>query len=68
MTQRKSPFAAIDFASLAVVAACGLSSPQITIPAAAQTGIDTANFAVGPQYDTTHVYVAPQDFDRWFQA
>jgi predicted enzyme related to lactoylglutathione lyase len=22
-------------------------------------------FAVGPQYDTTHVYVAPQDFDRF---
>src|SRR5579859_7244473 len=21
--------------------------------------------AVGPQYDTTHVYVAPQDFDRF---
>ena len=25
----------------------------------------TANVAVGPQYDTTHVYVAPQDFDRF---
>src|SRR5277367_3645469 len=24
----------------------------------------TAEVAVGPQYDTTHVYVAPQDFDR----
>jgi hypothetical protein len=24
----------------------------------------TASVAVGPQYDTTHVYVAPQDFDR----
>jgi predicted enzyme related to lactoylglutathione lyase len=23
------------------------------------------NFGVGPQYDTTHVYVAPQDFDRF---
>src|ERR1700729_1925720 len=22
-------------------------------------------FAVGPQYDTTHVYVAPQDLDRF---
>jgi predicted enzyme related to lactoylglutathione lyase len=64
MTQRKSQFAAIVFASLAVVAASGLSSPQITIPAAAQTGVDTANVGVGPQYDTTHVYVAPQDFDR----
>src|SRR5271156_125475 len=25
----------------------------------------TANLAVGPQYDTTHVYVAPKDFDRF---
>lgn len=23
------------------------------------------NFAVGPQYDTTHVYVAPENFDRF---
>ena len=25
----------------------------------------TVNVAVGPQYDTTHVYVAPEDFDRF---
>jgi hypothetical protein len=25
----------------------------------------TVDVAVGPQYDTTHVYVAPQDFDRF---
>src|SRR6476661_6760373 len=25
----------------------------------------TSNVAVGPQYDTTHVYVAPDDFDRF---
>jgi predicted enzyme related to lactoylglutathione lyase len=25
----------------------------------------TAGVAVGPQYDTTHVYVPPQDFDRF---
>jgi hypothetical protein len=25
----------------------------------------TATVAVGPQYDTTHVYVPPQDFDRF---
>src|SRR5271169_6237790 len=28
----------------------------------AQTA-ETASVAVGPQYDTTHVYVAPEDFD-----
>lgn len=25
----------------------------------------TADHSVGPQYDTTHVYVAPEDFDRF---
>src|ERR1700758_727602 len=25
----------------------------------------TPDLAVGPQYDTTHVYVAPEDFDRF---
>src|ERR1700719_4719873 len=25
----------------------------------------TAGVAVGPQFDTTHVYVTPQDFDRF---
>jgi predicted enzyme related to lactoylglutathione lyase len=65
MTQRKSPCAAIVLASLAVVAASALSSWEIAIPVAAQTGTGTTNVAVGPQYDTTHVYVAPQDFDRF---
>jgi predicted enzyme related to lactoylglutathione lyase len=26
---------------------------------------EPATFAVGPQYDSTHVYVAPEDFDRF---
>src|SRR3984893_522374 len=26
---------------------------------------ETPSVAVGPQYDTTHVYVAPEDFDRF---
>src|SRR6267154_5311421 len=33
-----------------------------TFAQSAQT-TGTASVAVGPQYDTTHVYVAPQDFD-----
>jgi hypothetical protein len=65
MTQRKRRFAAIVLASLAIVAASGLGSWRITIPAAAQTGIVTPDVAVGAQYDTTHVYVAPQDFNRF---
>lgn len=27
-----------------------------------------ANYAVGPQYDTTHVYVAPADVDRFVES
>src|SRR5580704_4948247 len=33
--------------------------------AVAQTRTATSNVAVGPQYDTTHVYVAPTEFDRF---
>lgn len=34
------------------------ASAQSTQPSA-------TDFSVGPQYDTTHVYVAPEDFDRF---
>ena len=34
------------------------------LPAQSTTGSGT-NVAVAPQYDTTHVYVAPEDFDRF---
>ena len=33
--------------------------------AAQITVAQTPDVAVGPQYDTTHVYVAPQDFDKF---
>src|SRR5277367_5777428 len=35
------------------------------VPATAATPVPTPAVAVGPQYDTTHVYVAPADFDRF---
>src|SRR5258708_2332551 len=34
-------------------------------PAFAETAKATSNVAVGPQYDTTHVYVAPSEFDTF---
>ncbi len=37
------------------------SSAQV----AAHTATATSGVAVAPQYDTTHVYVAPEDFDRF---
>src|SRR2546425_3833160 len=36
-----------------------------TSTAVALATATTPNVAVGPQYDTTHVYVAPEDFDRF---
>ncbi|HLZ79525.1 MAG TPA: glyoxalase [Sphingomonas sp.] len=49
---------------LAVALAIG--SPLAAKPLAAKPlPAKTADFAVGPQYDTTHVYVAPEDFDRF---
>jgi spore coat protein CotH len=29
---------------------------------------EKANVAVGPQYDSTHVYVAPEDLDRFISS
>ena len=34
-------------------------------PAAKQPATATPNLAVGPQYDSTHVYVSPEDLDRF---
>src|SRR5436309_11234448 len=36
-----------------------------TSTAVALATATTPSVAVGPQYDTTHVYVAPEDFDRF---
>jgi len=63
--QRSRALGAMFFGIVAVVAGSHLSSWQHTVPVAAQATAATPNVAVGPQYDTTHVYVAPQDFDRF---
>ena len=36
-----------------------------TVPVAVGQQTATPNVAVGPQYDSTHVYVTPEDFDRF---
>ena len=59
--------------SLAVLAVAGFfsvgSAHLLLLPgtstAVALATTTTPNVAVGPQYDTTHVYVAPEDFDRF---
>jgi len=56
--------AAIAVAIFLTVAVASQSLLPIAFAQSAQaTG--TPNVAVAPQYDTTHVYVAPQDFDRF---
>ena len=63
--QRSRALGAMFFGIVVLVAGGGLSSRQHSFPVAAQAIATTPNVAVGPQYDTTHVYVAPQDFDRF---
>ena len=46
----------------ALVAISPVAAPGQTTAPSLQS---TTDFAVGPQYDTTHVYVAPEDFDRF---
>jgi predicted enzyme related to lactoylglutathione lyase len=52
---------------VALVLTLGLAVGSLHISAFAQSAqtAETVSVAVGPQYDTTHVYVAPEDFDRF---
>ena len=51
----------------ALVLTLGLVVGSLHISAFSQNAqtAETVSVAVGPQYDTTHVYVAPEDFDRF---
>jgi len=60
MVQTRKMFAAIVVAT-AIVTTSGWQGA----PVAAQSATATPELAVGPQYDTTHVYVASDDFDRF---
>src|SRR6267378_651065 len=53
--------------SVAILLTIGFASESRYVSTFAQSLqiAKTAGVAVGPQYDTTHVYVAPQDFDRF---
>jgi predicted enzyme related to lactoylglutathione lyase len=55
--------------SVALVLTLGLAvgSPHVAFAHTAET-TGTVSVAVGPQYDTTHVYVAPEDFDRLVES
>jgi hypothetical protein len=53
----------IAVVTVLLVSGCVGPSSVPGTPAIAQTTTATSNVAVGPQYDTTHVYVAPAEFD-----
>jgi predicted enzyme related to lactoylglutathione lyase len=53
--------------ALSIAMAClpGGVQRNLALNPSALAGATAPNLAVGPQYDTTHVYVAPQDFERF---
>ena len=53
--------------SIAILLTMGVAteSQYFTTLAQSAQAARAAGVAVGPQYDTTHVYVAPEDFDRF---
>jgi hypothetical protein len=57
----------IDGTCVALSLTLGLAVGSLHVSAFAQTAptAEVVSVAVGPQYDTTHVYVAPEDFDRF---
>jgi predicted enzyme related to lactoylglutathione lyase len=64
--QGRRALAVLALLSFAVLAGVGMRTWQGTPAVAAQpAAAATADLAVGPQYDTTHVYVAPENFDRF---
>ena len=66
---RKRVFEAVVLAIILVAAGReGRLTGQSAIAVAAQTAGALPEVAVGPQYDTTHVYVAPRDFDRFVES
>src|SRR5258705_1309785 len=52
-------------AALLIYGGAGLSLLLETTPPVVHASTSTPNPEVAPQYDTTHVYVSPEDFDRF---
>jgi hypothetical protein len=70
MGRAKISFAAIVFGVITIATGIGVCDARGTFPAvaAAQAPEATPDVAVGPQYDTTHVYVAPEQFDNFIAS
>jgi predicted enzyme related to lactoylglutathione lyase len=55
------------FALLALTG-CAAAHPDTAVSTPTSAIVEGVGFAVGPQYETTHVYVAPEDVDRFEQS
>jgi predicted enzyme related to lactoylglutathione lyase len=66
--RRRMPFNKVIVGTcVELVLTLGLAAGSLDVSAFAQSTqtAESVSVAVGPQYDTTHVYVAPEDFDRF---
>jgi len=61
-------FLIISFAILLVAGGVPDALCQQSAETTAHAISATPDVAVGPQYDTTHVYIAPEDFDRFVSS
>jgi hypothetical protein len=55
----------VSCVALILTLGLAVASPHVSAFAQSAQAAETVSVAVGPQYDTTHVYVAPEDFDRF---
>src|ERR1700722_20359416 len=55
-------------AALLIYGSAGLSWLSGTTPPVVHASTSAPNPGVAPQYDTTHVYVSPEDFDRFVSS
>ena len=53
------------YVALALTLGLAVGSLHVSAFTQSTQTAETVTVAVGPQYDTTHVYVAPEDFDRF---
>ena len=60
--------ASVATLTVLLVIGCGGRSSFSGASATAEAASGTPNVAVSPQYDTTHVYVAPDEFDRFVSS
>ena len=66
--KRRRIFAMLFAVTIAALGGCGASPAGPLTSSTAPTGSATASQAVGPQYDTVHVYVQPGQFDNFVRS